>query len=220
MRVLNLVKILSLSDKKIPFIYSPSVHKRFEHIDLVIGCGDLPYYYLEYVLTALGVPLFYVRGNHDHEVEFSAIGKRRNPQGGQDLNRRAINLNGITLAGIEGSIRYKPGSFQYTQAEMWHLVFQLVPKMIYNRITNGHYLDIFVTHAPPNGIHDREDLPHHGVNAFRWFVKVFQPALHFHGHIHLYRPDDPSESMFGKTRVINTYGYQETDFEIEDTGDT
>ena len=219
MRVLSLVKILSLSDKKIPFIYSPSVHKRFEHIDLVIGCGDLPYYYLEYVLTALGVPLFYVRGNHDHEVEFSAIGKRRNPQGGQDLNRRAINLNGITLAGIEGSIRYKPGSFQNTQAEMWHLVFQLVPKMIFNRITNGHYLDIFVTHAPPNGIHDREDLPHHGVNAFRWFIKVFQPALHFHGHIHLYRPDDPSESMFGKTRVINTYGYKETDFEIEDMGD-
>jgi len=210
------VKILSLSDKKIPFIYSPSVSKRFEDIDFIIGCGDLPYYYLEFVLTALGVPLFYVRGNHDHEVEYSAIGKRRKPQGGQDLNCVSINLDGITLAGIEGSIRYKQGSFQYTQTEMWCLVFQLVPKMILNRIATGRYLDIFVTHAPANGIHDREDLPHQGINAFRWFVKVFQPAIHFHGHIHLYRPDDPSESMFGNTRVINTYGYQETEFILKD----
>ena len=212
------MKILSLSDKKIPFIYSASVRSRFEHIDFIIGCGDLPYYYLEFVLTALGVPLFYVRGNHDHEIEYSSIGKRRNPQGGQDINRAGVNFNGITLAGIEGSIRYKPGSFQYTQTEMWYLVFKMLPKMIYNRITTGRYLDIFVTHAPSNGIHDRDDLPHQGINAFRWFIKVFQPALHFHGHIHLYRPDDPSETLFGRTRVINTYGFKETDFDLEEMG--
>ena len=213
LRVVDIVKILSVSDKKIPFIYSPSVSKRFEDIDFLIGCGDLPYYYLEYILTALRVPLFFVRGNHDHEFEFSAIGKRSHPHGGTDLHKTTVNYNGTILAGIEGSIRYKPGKFQYSQNEMWFNVYQLVPKMIANRISTGRYLDIFVTHAPMNGIHDCEDLPHHGIKAFNWFVKVFQPIFHFHGHIHLYRPDDPSETLVGATRVINTYGYKETNFE-------
>ena len=33
--------------------------------DLVIGCGDLPFDYLEYLVSRLDVPLLYVPGNHD-----------------------------------------------------------------------------------------------------------------------------------------------------------
>jgi len=56
------MKILSLSDKTISFIYSPQVQNRFQGVDLIIGCGDLPYYYLEYALNALDVPLFFCEG--------------------------------------------------------------------------------------------------------------------------------------------------------------
>ena len=59
------------------FIYSPQVRGRFEDIDLVLGCGDLPYFYLEYVLTALNVPLFFVRGNHANKVEYGAGGPKQ-----------------------------------------------------------------------------------------------------------------------------------------------
>jgi len=34
----------------------------------VLSCGDLPPYYLEFLVTVLDVPLFDVRGNHDHEL--------------------------------------------------------------------------------------------------------------------------------------------------------
>jgi predicted phosphodiesterase len=119
------MKILSLSDKTISFIYSPQVQNRFQGVDLIIGCGDLSYYYLEYVLNALDVPLFFVRGNHDNEIEYSTSGKQSSPAGGVDLHRRVINHKGLLLAGIEGSLRYKPGPFQYTQAEMWIHVFPL-----------------------------------------------------------------------------------------------
>ena len=54
------MKVLSLSDKIVSFIYSPKVRDRFSDVDLVIGCGDLPYYYLEYVLNALDQPLYFV----------------------------------------------------------------------------------------------------------------------------------------------------------------
>jgi len=87
-------------------------------------------------------------------------------------------------------------------------VLQDAPRLLLNRLRYGRYLDIFVTHASPWGIHDMPDLTHRGIKAFRWFLLVFHPTYHFHGHIHIYRPDTVTETVFGKTRVINTFGYR------------
>jgi Icc-related predicted phosphoesterase len=203
------IKVLSLSDKIVHFVYSPNVRSHFKNIDLIIGCGDLEYYYLEFVLTALNAPLFFVRGNHDKVVEYSGIGQRTAPGGGVDLHRKVVRYKGLLLAGVEGSLRYRYGQYQYTQAEMWSHVFSLVPGLIYNRLRYGRFLDLFVTHAPPAGIHDREDLTHQGINAFLWLIRVFQPAYHFHGHVHIYKPDEVTETLVGSTLVINTFSYRE-----------
>jgi len=205
------MKILSISDKIVPFIYGQAVRCRFLDVDLVIGCGDLPYYYLEYVLTALDVPLYYVRGNHDNVVEYSEEGQRTQPHGGVDLHRRMFEHSGLLITGVEGSLRYRSGPFQYSQSEMWGHVWKLVPGLFVNKVRYGRYLDIFVTHAPPLGIHDKPDLPHRGIRAFRWLINVFQPAYFFHGHIHVYRPDEKVITGIGQTQVINTYAYRETD---------
>lgn len=208
------MRILSLSDIEIPFIYGPQVRRRFEGVDLILGCGDLPYYYLEYVLDALNAPLFFVRGNHDEVVEYSSAGQRTAPHGGTDAHARVAHCKGALIAGIEGSVRYRPGSFQYTQAEMWSLVLGLAPKLLYNKARYGRYLDIFISHAPPAGIHDGSDLTHQGIDAFRWLIMAFRPALYFHGHIHIYRPDTVTETQVGTTRVINTYGFRETSLDL------
>lgn len=203
------VKALLLSDVIVSFIYSPQVRHRFPDVDLVLGCGDLAYYYIEYVLTALNKPCFYVRGNHDKIVEYSLEAQRTAPSGAVDMHRKLMNYQGLLLAGIEGSLRYRPGPFQYTQKQMWNYVFQLTPGLFLNRVRFGRFLDVFITHAPPSGIHDMSDLPHQGIKAFRWFLSVFKPAYHIHGHIHLYRPDVPAETVFGATRVINAFSYRE-----------
>lgn len=203
------MKILSLSDMTVPFIYSSHVRRRFGNVNLVLGCGDLSYLYLEYVLTALNIPLFFVRGNHDKIVEYSAWGQRTAPAGATDLHRQVCNYRGLLLGGVAGSLRYRPGPFQYTQGEMFRNVLSLVPSMLANRIQYGRFLDIFITHAPPFGIHDEADLTHTGIKAFRWLDKVFRPAYHIHGHMHIYRPDTVTETRFGKTLVINTYPYKE-----------
>lgn len=210
----GLLKILSLSDTLIPFIYSSQARRRFGEVDLVIGCGDLDYYYLEYVLDAFNVPLFFVRGNHDKVVEYSVEGQRTAPNGGIDLHRRIERFDGLLLAGVEGSLRYRPGSFQYTQYQMWRHILWLAPGLLANRLRYGRFLDVFVTHAPAAGIQDGVDLPHQGIQAFRWFLKVFKPSYHFHGHVHIYRPDTAIETRFGRTRVINTFGYRETNIEL------
>lgn len=212
------MKVLALSDAVVGFIYNPQVRHVFDDVDLVFGCGDLAYYYLEFVLTALNVPLFYVRGNHDKVVEYSNIGQRTGPQGGTDLHGKVLEHRGWLLAGVEGCLRYRPGQFQYTQQEMWWHVLRLAPQLLVNRLRHGRFLDVFITHAPPWGIHDRDDLPHQGIKAFRWFLKVFSPAYHFHGHVHLYRPDEVSESSFGGTTVINAYRFQHRKLVLDGAG--
>lgn len=208
------LRVLAISDRLLPWMYSPAVRDRFPQVDLVLGCGDLPYYYLEYVHTMLNSSLFFVRGNHASPVEYGRRGNRTGPLGGVDLHRRVVRFQGLLLAGVEGSLRYSRGPFQYTASEMWGHVLRLVPALLLNRLTTGRFLDVFVTHAPPWGIHDRDDWPHRGVKAFRWFDRVFRPRYHFHGHIHLYRPDAVTETRFGETCIVNAYGFQERVIEV------
>jgi len=204
------MKILAVSDQELGLIYSPQIKHRFGDVDLVIGCGDLPYYYLEYIISVLDVPLYYVRGNHSYPVEYGSGGARSSPWGGVDLHRRLVrDDNGLLLAGIEGCLQYNSGPYQYEQFDMWWMVLLLVPGLLINKWRFGRYLDIFVTHASPWKIHDLEDRPHRGIKAFRWLVQVFQPAFHLHGHIHLYRQDTIRETLLNQTRIINVFGYQE-----------
>lgn len=204
------MKILSVSDILIPFIYSPQISQRFSDVDLAIDCGDLPYYYVEYIVNALDIDLYFVRGNHSKVMEYYTDEGIAAPRGAINLHRRVVNHKGLLLAGVEGSGRYRNGPFQYTQGEMWEHVFHLMPALMANRLKYGRYLDVFITHAPPWGIHDQTDLPHQGIKAYCWFVKVFQPAYHFHGHIHVYRPDTETVTKYERTLVINTFGYKVT----------
>jgi len=204
------VKILAVSDVELGFIYSPTVAQRFGDVDMIVACGDLPYYYMEFIISMLDKPLYYVRGNHASKLEEGSGGPRRAPWGAVDLHHKAIaDERGVLLAGLEGCVRYNQGGYQYTQAQYWSMAFSLVPGLMANRAIHGRYLDVLVTHASPWKIHDMDDRPHQGVKAFNWLIKVFQPALHLHGHIHVYRNNIETETQVGKTRVINAYGYRE-----------
>ena len=204
-----MIKLLTVSDKIVPLIHSSRIRERFGDIDLILSCGDLPYTYLEYIITLLDKPLYYVRGNHDQDLDPQTINPPSSPLGGFDLHRSNRFQNGLLLAGVEGSIRYNQKTrFQYTQREMWSHVLSLVPGLFLNRFRQGRFLDIFVTHAPPRGIHEGKDWAHQGIRAFRWLLDVFQPRYHFHGHVHYYHPDTNTETRLGKTTVINTYRYR------------
>jgi len=204
------MKLLTVADQESSIVYSPNIKKRFNDIDLVIGCGDLSYYYLEYIISSLDVPLYFVRGNHANKIEYGCAGPREEPWGAIDLHKKVVRdpKTNLLLAGIEGSLCYNKGDYQYSQSQMWKMVLNLVPALVFNKSRYGRYLDIFVTHAPPWGIHDREDRAHQGVKAFNWLIGRFQPKYHLHGHIHVYRPDTITETKVGKTTVINTYGYR------------
>ena len=203
------MKLLGVSDTEIGFLYSPMIAEKFLDIDLILSCGDLPYFYIEYMLSMLNVPCYYVRGNHASDREIGVGGTRRFPWGAVDLHRRCVeDETGLLLAGLEGSLRYNRGQHQYTQGEYWWMVFSLVPQFLINKARIGRYLDIFLSHAPPWKVHDEQDLPHRGIKAFGWLIKVFQPAYFLHGHIHVYRQDTVTRTLIGNTIVQNVYGYK------------
>lgn len=203
------IKILALSDRVEPFVHSPAVRRLYGDVDIVLGCGDLPHYYLEYIVTMLGGPLFYVVGNHKLELSrrYGSAEEWVYPAGCENIHGRVVRYRRLLLAGLEGSMRYNDEEgFQYTEHEMMMQVWRLAPSLLWNRLRYGRYLDILVTHAPPQGIHDQPDPCHRGFAAFRRFMEWFRPRLLVHGHVHVYRPDQETETLYGQTHVVNAYG--------------
>lgn len=209
------MRILTVSDKIEPVLYGPYLRERVGKIDLVLGCGDLPGYYLEYIVGLLDAPLFYVHGNHDQPAPSgdrpleAASSECNIHDWGIDLHGRAVRYRGLLLAGLDGCRRYNPGAaFQYSERQVSWQVFCLLQRLRWNRLRHGRYLDILITHAPPRGIHDADDLPHQGFAAYLKLLRAARPTLMIHGHTHIYNRNTVTESDFGVTRIINTYGYR------------
>ena len=209
------MRILAVSDEPIDRLYSPGVRGRLGKIDLILGCGDLPYYYLEYLMTMLDAPLYYVHGNHDPLVEYSsASGTKTAPQGGENIDLRCVSAGDLLLAGLEGCIRYKPtGSHQFTQNEMILRSWMLVPGLLLNRLTHGRWLDVLVAHSPPLGIHNGLDHAHTGFYAFLGLMRAFKPRYLLHGHQHRNYSPGPGETRYGETLVVNVHPYRVMEIE-------
>lgn len=208
------MKILAVSDKVMKHLYSTEVCQRYPDIDLIVGCGDVPYYYLEFLISALDKRLVYVRGNHDRGTQYTSEGRELNEvTGGTDVHCRCVIRENLLIAGFEGSMRYQPNApFMYSEVEMKRLVASLMPKLLRNKIRYGRYLDILVTHSPPYGIHDKPDVPHTGFKVFLNFLRWFRPKYMLHGHIHIYRQDTQRITQFEDTTIINVYPYYVIDY--------
>jgi Icc-related predicted phosphoesterase len=204
------MKVLAVSDRVLNRFYNTNVRDHYPDIELIIGCGDLPFYYLEFLISSLDVPLLYVLGNHDGGPQYTSDNRElTSVHGGIYLHGQVINIKGLLFAGLNGSMRYRPRApYMYTEAEMRGQIARLVPSLLWNRRKYGRYLDVLVTHSPPFGIHDRDDLPHTGFKVFLQFLRVFKPRYHIHGHIHVYRRSTVRQTRVEETEVINIYPYR------------
>lgn len=211
------MKLLAVSDRVVNHIYSDQIHDHYSDVDLVVGCGDLPYYYLEYIVTVLKAPLIYVYGNHDG-VQHTSDGRSLNrAEGCVLIEGQTWEYQGLLFAGLGGSMRYQPGAEnQYSEAEMRSRVAMLTPALMLNKVRYGRYLDVLVTHSPPFGVHDGTDLTHTGFKALLTFLEYFKPRYLLHGHMHRYRQDARFRSRVGDTIVINVYPNRVIDLDHEE----
>lgn len=214
------MKILAVSDRVMEHLYCSDVRTKYPNVDLIIGCGDLPFYYLEFLVSALDRRLVYVRGNHDKGPQYTMEGRVvQQVQGGDDIHGRSVKRDGLLLAGLEGSMRYRPHApFMYTESEMRYQIAQLLPVLLRNKLRYGRFLDILVAHSPPYNIHDRPDLPHTGFKIMRNLLQWVKPRYMLHGHIHIYRRDAVTVTKFEETTIINVYPYCFLDFHNPPTG--
>ncbi len=204
------MRILAISDKVVPTLYGPGIRRHVGDVDLIVSCGDLPYYYIDFVVSMLDRPCVFVFGNHAKEAEYWANNRTVSaPAGAFNLHARTYNHDGLLMAGLEGSIRYNSAPrFQYTDAEMWGNIARLIPGLLTNRLRYGRWLDVLVAHSPPRGIHDQPDRAHTGFASFLRFMQYFKPRYLLHGHIHIYRQDTITWTRYQETEVINVYPYR------------
>ncbi|GHT72910.1 metallophosphoesterase [Spirochaetia bacterium] len=213
------MKILCVSDQIDPLVYSSSIKERFGDVDFVLSAGDLPMDYLEFIVTTLNKPLFFVFGNHNLK-EYGLYTNTRPPytlgenilstvpsSGAIHAGFKVCREEGLIVAGLGGSIRYNHGENQYTDFQMKWAMLRLIPSLIINRIFRGRYLDILLTHAAPEGIHDKPDPCHRGFRSFLWFMRVFKPRYLVHGHIHLYDLQAVRATKYRETMVLNAYSH-------------
>jgi Icc-related predicted phosphoesterase len=202
------VKILVVSDQVVERVYTLASNGHFKDTELILGCGDMPYTYLEYLVTILNVPMYYVPGNHDPRFDLrSALA---HADGGSNLDLKIVRHNKFLIGGFGGSIQYRPdGINQYTQSEAYLRAFTLLPRLLLNRIQYGRALDILISHSPPFDIHDDTDPAHNGLKALNWLIRIAKPRYHFHGHTHFYKRNLASpETTIGVTKIMNVYPYK------------
>ena len=201
------MKILIVGDTIDPMLYDHFRRERFPDIELILSVGDLPAWYLSYLMSVFNAPLYYVRGNHDYDYE------REPPDGGEDIHGRIVKYRNLTIVGFEGSMYYhSPNAVQKTEREMWWEWQRLRLRLMLRK-----KIDIILTHTPPFGIHDGEDLCHKGFITFSRMIHKYQPRYFIHGHTHLnYGLKQKRIDIVNKTTVINGYGYHILDTNEED----
>lgn len=189
------LSVLAVADEVSPVLYDHLDPRRWTGVDCIVSCGDLAPDYLDFLATRLGVPVFYVRGNHDGAYEEADYDV------GQNLHRKIVEFQGVRIAGFEGCKRYNHAFPQYTEREMSRFVLQ-------ERLAafRRGAPDLVVTHAPPAGIHDGTDLCHQGFESFNRLITAWKPAFFIHGHTHAY-DRKPTITVDGSTTVINVFPY-------------
>jgi hypothetical protein len=216
------MKILCVSDHIDPLVYSTSIKKRFADVELVLSAGDLPLNYYDFIMSTLNKPLLFVFGNHNlrymplYTGRVDSFGRgplegrgadAYRPTGATYIGSRGLREKSLLLAGLGGSYWYNGGENQHRELNVALKILRLLPRLLYNRLRFGRYLDVLLTHAPPLGIHDQDDPCHRGFKIFLWFMRRFKPKYLVHGHTHLYSASDRRISRYDQTTVVNAYDH-------------
>ena len=194
-----MVRVLAVADEEVPVDRS---RVGDQGVDLVLAAGDLPWDYLESIVSMVDAPAAFVPGNHDPHT-----GRGVGPNGWLDLDGHVRTVGDLRIAGLGGCVRYNEGPHQYTQKEYDRRARRLLAEA-----RGGGDVDILLTHAPPLGLGDEPDPAHVGISALHGVIEALRPSWHLHGHIHPYGMLKPDRQL-GHTTIRNVIPWQLIDVE-------
>jgi calcineurin-like phosphoesterase family protein len=208
------VRVLAVSDEVDQFLYADV--RGVREAELILACGDLPFDYLRYLMDAVEAPLVFVPGNHDPDIggyrtSRAGLPVRAGlpatppwPPGAENADARVVDVAGLRIAGLGGSVRYREGPNQYSQRQQTARARALARRAAWRR-RDGRAVDVLLTHAPPRGVGDGEDPPHLGFECLGRLAARLRTPLLLHGHVHPFGTDTPDLSI-GTTVVRNVVG--------------
>lgn len=212
-----MVSVLAVSDETVEFLWSSQV--RSLGVDVILGAGDLPFAYLEYLSDQLNAPCVFVPGNHD--ADLSGYSNKRSgwtragmpaqwpgPTGAVNADGRIVTVAGLRIAGLGGSIRYNTGPNQWSERQQSRRARSLTWRNAWQSRLPGSRrgVDVLLTHSPARGVGDAEDRPHRGFECFTPLIHNLDPTVMVHGHIHPHGRT-PLDLEVGRTIVLNTVGF-------------
>jgi len=150
-------------------------------IDSIVGCGDLEPDYLAFLGDAFGVPLIFVRGNHDRGGRWHASSSVLAPH---PLRSGAVlEQDGLPIATLEWpGLRH--GDRARHDGTAWVDVLRIARKRARQRLLGRSGPLVVISHAPPRGVGDSAADPYHvGFSGYRWLLDRSRPRLWLHGHV-------------------------------------
>jgi len=174
------LRLLAISDERESSLDSARTREALQPIELIVGCGDLQPEYLTFLADAFCVPLIYIRGNHD--VGAAWRNEQRESLPAPLADGHVHEELGLRVMGFSGSPRYNDRELQFSEGTMW-----LRAVMAAVRPRSRRRPILVISHTPPRGMNDDDDLPHRGFTAFRWLADQLRPPLWLHGHTALVR---------------------------------
>jgi predicted phosphodiesterase len=220
-----MVRLLAVSDREEEVLWGDEAARM--QPDLVIGCGDLHFDYLQWLGEASGSPIVFVPGNHDPDLSGYRINRRGLvlraglpaelpwPPGAFNADCQVVDIAGLRIAGLGGSPRYREGPNQYGERQQTRRARRLIRRARRAMRRDRRPVDILLLHTPPRGVGDQDDQPHRGFPAHLLLVSKLQPRLVLHGHVDPPRGVGSTKSTglkLGGADVVNVTGHRLFDF--------
>lgn len=154
------------------------------NIDVCLLLGDLSLRDVEVVKERIGnTPVYGVLGNHDGFELYDMCGI-------ENIHGKVVEINGVRIAGIGGSLKYKDSPMPLLTDEE---SIEIAEKM--------EAADILISHDSPKFLHGSNDFAHSGLQGITRYCEKYSVPLNIHGHHH----DNGCLVLANGTRSIECY---------------
>lgn len=171
--------------------------------DIIVTLGDISVQDLRIIKRTadnLDIPAIGICGNHDEPFALQSVGI-------DDLHGKVKTIDGVSFAGIGGSLRYNRSNYMFLTQQQSIEVAAALPKA-----------DVLITHDKPYSgwfVDTKAQFvkdPHAGLAGITKYIRKNKPKYHLYGHLH----QRMTEEKYGTTSMC-VYGIQLID--IGDDGD-
>lgn len=164
----------------------------FDYNTSCVLLGDIPLNALIFLREIIKQPIFGILGNHDEFGQLERCGI-------ENLDRKIVTINGVKIAGLSGSHRYKHGDYPLLTQRESIAAAKAIPAA-----------DILISHDTAYRLMGRKDAAHCGLKGISRYISRREPVLNLCGHYH-----ENVSKKCGKCKVRCVFGCTLIEFKVD-----